>query len=196
MLILLQKALPFRRSNNNKGGSTMDMYPKVVLLGFQFTNSKLVPPSAHRVVRNEVAVVEKRQNNGVAAGEHGQGEQITVKPFIRQLFGLGYKIADLHFYVKKNGSNGGSAKTRFVLVVNFTKNGAVVDLNGEDIKILSQLIDKDAWNHFHLFKNPNGVMSVHCLHRIPDGGNGQEVGEFFLESPVEEGFTYEDVMQA
>jgi len=173
----------------------MEKYPDMVLLEFQFTNRGLIPPSAKRVIRNEKAVVEKRQNNGVKEGEHGQADQVTVRPFVRQLFGLNYKVADLHFYVKNNSPKGGSSKPRFVLVVNFTRNGAVVGLSGEDIKILSQLIDKDAWDHFHLFKNPNGVMSVHCMYRVPGGAKNEGVGEFLLESPVETGFVYEDVMQ-
>ena len=166
--------------------------PSTVLLEFQFSNPKLIPPGAKRIIRNENVVVEKRRHNGVASGDHGQADQITVKPFVRQLFGLGYRVADIHFYTKNNGDSG---KLRFVLVINFTRTGKMVGLGQEDVKILSQLIDKDAWDHFHLFKNPNGVMSVHCMHRVPDGAKNEGVGEFLLESPVEEGFDYEDVMQ-
>jgi hypothetical protein len=172
----------------------MENYPKIVLLEFQFTNRNLIPPSAKRIIRNEITVVKKRQSNGVATGEHGQADKVTVKPFVRQLFGLGYKIADLHFYVKANDKAKGR-KTRFVLVVNFARNGAIKFLTKDDLEILGQLIDRDAWGYFHLWKNPNGVMSVYCLHRVPDGANIQGVGEFLLESSVEEGFVYEDVMQ-
>jgi len=172
----------------------MKKYPDVALLEFQFTNRKMIPPNAKRIVRDERAVIKKRQNNGVTAGEHGQANQVTVKPFVKQLFSLGYKITDLHFYLKNNGD---SVKARFVLVINFTRNGVeVVGLGGNDVKILSQLINRDAWGYFHLWKNPNGVMSVHCLHRVPNGGNGQGVGEFLLESPIEAGFDYEDVMRS
>ena len=175
-----------------------EVYPNVVLLEFQFTNSKLVPPSAQRVERNEPKLVEKRQKNGIASGEHGKGELVTVKEFVKQLFGLGYKPADLHFYVKKSDKANGSNKSRFVLVINFTKNGAiVVDLRGEDVKILTQLIDKDAWGYIHQFFNPNGIMSIHCLRRIPDEGNQPEVGEYIFEpDETEAGCVYEKVAQA
>ncbi|NCQ16298.1 hypothetical protein GW814_01420, partial [Candidatus Falkowbacteria bacterium] len=88
-----------------------EVYPNVVLLEFQFTNSKLVPPSAQRVERNEPKLVEKRQKNGIASGEHGKGELVTVKEFVKQLFGLGYKPADLHFYVKDSDKARGSSKS-------------------------------------------------------------------------------------
>jgi len=174
-----------------------EVYPNVVLLEFQFTNSKLVPPSAHCVERNEPKLVEKRQKNGIASGEHGKGELVTVKEFVKQLFGLGYKPADLHFYVKDSDKARGSSKSSFVLVINFTKNGAVVGLQREDVKILTQLIDKDAWGYIHQFFNPNGIMSIHCLRRIPDEGNQPEVGEYIFEpDETEAGCVYEKVAQA
>ena len=174
-----------------------EVYPNVVLLEFQFTNSKLVPPSAQRVERNELKLVEKRQKNGIASGEHGKGELVTVKEFVKQLFGLGYKPADLHFYVKDSDKARGSSKSSFVLVINFTKNGAVVGLQREDVKILTQLIDKDAWGYIHQFFNPNGIMSIHCLRRIPDEGNQPEVGEYIFEpDETEAGCVYEKVAQA
>jgi len=174
-----------------------EVYPNVVLLEFQFTNSKLVPPSAQRVERNEPKLVEKRQKNGIVSGEHGKGELVTVKEFVKQLFGLGYKPADLHFYVKDSDKARGSSKSSFVLVINFTKNGAVVGLQREDVKILTQLIDKDAWGYIHQFFNPNGIMSIHCLRRIPDEGNQPEVGEYIFEpDETEAGCVYEKVAQA
>ena len=176
-----------------------EVYPNIVLLEFQFTNRNLVPPSAHRVLRDEKKLTEKLQANGVAAGEHGKGELVTVKEFVKQLFSLGYKPADLHFYVKEGNKANGSSKSRFVLVINFTKNGAVVGLQKEDVIILTQLIDKDAWGYIHQFPNPNGVTSIHCLHRVPDGGNQPEVGEYIFEpdeAEVEAGVVYEKVAHA
>lgn len=176
-----------------------EVYPNVVLLEFQFTNRNLVPPSAHRVLRDENKLTERRQVNGVAAGEHGKAELVTVKAFVKQLFSLGYKPADLHFYVKASDKSKGISKTRFVVVVNFTRNGKVVGLQSEDVKILSQLIDKDAWGYIHQFPNPNGITSIHLLHRVPDGGNGEQVGEYIFEpneAEVEAGVVYEKVAHA
>jgi len=169
---------------------TKEYRPETVLLKFQFTNRGLVPPSARRVARDEYALVERRIERGIMAGEHSEADQVTVKPFVKQLFSFGYKPSDLHFYTKVG--NGTDKNLRYILIMSFTRNGDMIRLTDKDLKILGQLIDHDAWSHFHLFHNPNGIMCVHCLHRVPDEAKGPDVGEFFLEPPTgESGYDYE-----
>ena len=162
---------------------TKEYRPETVLLKFQFTNRGLVPPSARRVARDEYALVERRIERGIMAGEHSEADQVTVKPFVKQLFSFGYKPSDLHFYTKIG--NGNDQMLRYVLIVSFTRNGTMIKLTKDDLRILGQLIDRDVWSHFRDFHNPNGTMCVHCSCRVPDGIGKKGVGEFFLEEPKE-----------
>ncbi len=156
----------------------MKEYPDKVLVFFQFTNPELVPFGARFVERNEAKICEKRLANGVKVGEHGEGDQVTIKLFVSQLIKSGYTITNTHYY--KKGANGDGSSIRYVLVVTFSSKSGKVRPNDQTLKILDQLIYKDAWTHFHCWRNVNGVMSVHCLHRIPNKANDDRVGEFMF----------------
>jgi len=167
--------------------------PETVLVRFQFTNRKLIPKEIRKVERDEQQLQKKRKINNIKPGEHTEGKNVYIKPFIVQLFRLGYFLTDVHYY--KNCDNGWNEK--YILVLSFNRKIPSKKLLKRTVKQLSQLTDKDAWGYIHYYRNPNNVWSLTCLHRIPPEQIGdRDIGELFFEVPDEkepEKYIYEKI---
>ena len=157
---------------------TATVIPKVVLVKFQFTNKNLIPAGIRKIKRNKKQLEEKREENNITAGEHTEGENVNVRPFVAQLFKTGYFLSNAHYYAKGNGHN-----AKYTLVLAFNKNKPLAKLPKKAKPKISKLTEKDAWGFCHFWRNPNGVWTVNLLRRIPSDQTNIDIGELFFEAP-------------
>ncbi len=155
--------------------------PEVVLVKFQFTNKNLIPAGIRKVERDDKQLEERREENGITAGEHTEGKNINIRPFVAQLLKSSYFLSDAHYYAKGGGHN-----AKYTLVLTFDKNKPLIRLPKKSKSRISKLTEHDAWAFCHFWRNPNGVWAVNCLHRIPSNQIGnRDIGELFFLAPDE-----------
>ena len=155
--------------------------PEIVLVKFQFTNKNLIPAGIRKVERDDKQLEERREENGITAGEHTEGKNINIRPFVAQLLKSSYFLSDAHYYIRGGGRN-----AKYTLVLTFGKDKPLNKLPQKAKPRISQLTEKDVWAICHFWRNPNGVWAVNCLYRIPaDQSENIDVGELFFEAPDE-----------
>lgn len=156
--------------------------PKQVLIRMQFTNKKFLLDSVPFHHWCNTKKLLKRAKNSVGSGTRTEARFVCIKQFFAYLLKSEiYFISGVHCYrVAKD-------TTKYVVVVMFSssrKGKPFQRLSKSDLEKLNQLTFLDSWQHIKYDRNPNGVWSLTCCHRIPNSQiEGEEIGDLFFEEP-------------